>query len=318
MVTGFGLRSTRFRPQGVAWLIALFSATLGHAVGYTEMVAFGDSLTDMGNRSIVTNRPPAAYRETWVKRLAAPELLNIPAFKPSGTSFYCGGSNYAVGGAGTEFTAGMGSDRNRGHNLTAQVSKRYLNPAFNRDGVRKEALHVVVIGVNDIMLASITPEQILSQWSALENVGVSVARSTEGQVQALASAGVTHVLWGNVFDIAQSPSVTAKAKLFGGAVASTYLAALTKAAIAHNKEMDAAVARLEQANPALKIVKLDLFAKFADISRAPATYGFTDVTRGANDSRHLFSADGLHPTAQGHKVLAEYAFQVLSGAAAHP
>jgi phospholipase/lecithinase/hemolysin len=300
----------RMKTIFAALLLAL--STLGHAANYAELVAFGDSLTDMGNRSVAPNKPDMQFRETWVAQLAKPAMLNVLGFKPSGMSFYYGGTNYAVGGSTTEYTAKMGSDRNRGQNLTQQVSKRYLNPAFNTDGVKKDALHVIVIGTNDLMLASISPEQIFSQWADLEKVGAAVAQSTEGQIQALASAGVTHVLWGNVFNIAQSPSVIAKARLLGGAEAPTYFAALTKAAVAHNHEMDAAIVRLEKANPALKIIKLDLFSKFAEVATDPAKYGFTDVTSGANDGKHLFSADGLHPSPLGHHMLAAYAFEVLT------
>ncbi len=243
-------------------------------------------------------------------------MLNMPGFKPSGLTSYYGGSNYAVGGAGTEYTAKMGSERNRDQNLTQQVSKRYLNPAFNTDGVKKDALHIIVIGANDIMLASVGLDQIASRWAALDKVGVAVAQSTEGQIQMLASAGITRVVWGNVFNVAQAPSVTSKSKVLGGSLAPVYLAAVTNAAIAHNKEMDAAIARVEKANPSLKIIKLDLFSKFSEIAADPAKYGFTDVTTGANDNQHLFSADGLHPTPQGHKKLAEYAFGVLTNAVA--
>jgi len=297
-----------------AFLVAamLLLANLACAADYPGIVAFGDSLSDMGNRWITSSMDESKIRATWVKQLAGPTLLNIPGFKVSGMTSYLGGTNYAVGGAGTEYTAKMGSDRNRGQNLTQQVSRRYLNPAFNTDGVKKDALHVVVIGVNDLMLASIGMDQILSEWAGLDKVGVAVAQSTEGQIQALASVGVTHVLWGNVFNVAEAPSVATKAKSLGGTLAPTYLAALTSAAVAHNKEMDAAIERLEKANPALKIIKLDLHSKFAEVVANPAKFGFTDVTIGANDNQHLFSADGLHPTLQGHKMLAEYAFAVLS------
>ncbi len=291
-------------------------ASVGYAATYTELVAFGDSLSDMGNRGLAPNKPDVKFRQTWVAQLAGPAMLNIPAFKPSGITAYYGGTDYAVGGAGTEHTAKMGSSRNSGQNLTQQISKRYLNPAFNTDGLKKTALHVIVIGANDLMLASVAPEQLLAQWAELDKTGVSVARSTEGQIQALASAGVTRVLWGNVFDIAQTPSVVSKSSLMGASISAAYRTALTKAVIAHNAEMDAAIVRLEKANPALRIMKLDLFAELNDIVAAPSKYGFTDVTSGANDSGHLFSADGLHPTTQGHKVLAEYAFHILTASRA--
>ena len=112
------------------------------AADYAGIVAFGDSLSDMGNRWIHSNKPDLKFRQTWVAQLAGAAMLNSPGFKPSGISSYCGGCNYAVGGAGTEYTAKMGSDRNRGQDLTEQVSKRYLNPAFNTDGVRTDALRV--------------------------------------------------------------------------------------------------------------------------------------------------------------------------------
>jgi phospholipase/lecithinase/hemolysin len=117
---------------------------------FKEIVAFGDSLTDMGNRSVTKDNPQPKLRETWVKQLAGPTMLNIPDFKPSGHSFYNGGTNYAVGGATTEFSAQLGSDRNSRQHLTQQVSKRYLNPAFNTDGVKKDALHIILIGANDL------------------------------------------------------------------------------------------------------------------------------------------------------------------------
>ena len=293
-------------------------APLCRAASFTELVAFGDSLSDIGNRGLAPNKTNITFRQTWVAQLAGPSLLNIPDFKPSGMTAYYGGTDYAVGGAGTEYTAKSGSSRNSGQNLTQQVSKRYLNPTFNTQGVKTNALHVIVIGANDLMLASIAPEQILSLWAELDKTGASVAQSAEGQIQALASAGVAHVLWGNVFDVAQTPSVVSRSKLLGEAVSATYRAALTKAVLAHNREMDLAIERLEKANPALTIIKLDLFSTLADIVAAPSKYGFSDVTRGENDSRHLFSADGLHPTTQGHRVLAEYAFGLLTSAVARP
>ncbi len=294
----------------IAFFLLTFT-TLCAAADYTGIVAFGDSLTDMGNRWIKAGMDESKIRSTWVKQLAGPTLLNIPGFKVSGMTSYLGGTNYAVGGAGTEATAAMNTERNRGQHLTQQVSQRYLNPAFNTDGVKPDALHVIVIGANDVMLASIGIEQILSQWAGLEKAGVAVAQSTEGQIRALAEAGVKRVLWGNVFDIAQAPAVVKRAKIVS-TLAPTYLAAVTKAVRAHNAEMDAAIVRLEKAYPTLKITKLDLFAMFIDMAADPAKYGLTDVTTGANDSKHLFSADGLHPSSQGHKLLAEYAFAVLA------
>ncbi len=286
-------------------------ASLCHAADFTGLVAFGDSLSDMGNRWIKSEDMMSKTRATWVKVLAGPQMLNVPGFKVSGITTWLQGSNYAVGGAGTAVTAGTTFARNRGQDLTVQVSQRYLNPAFNRGGVLPDALHVVVIGANDIMLASIGMDQILSQWATLDKVGEAVAKSSEGQIDALAKAGAKTVLWGNVLDLAEAPSVQKRAAVLPS-LAPIYLAAVTKAVRAHNTEMDAACARLEKAHPTLKLVKLDLFQCFNEVAANPAKFGFTDVTTGANDDAHLFSADGLHPTPRGHRMLAEYAFRVLT------
>jgi phospholipase/lecithinase/hemolysin len=311
-------RRARNAKGGAFWrrlavLLFLGAAISGHASGYTGVVAFGDSLSDMGNRWLDPNKPDMAFRRTWVAQLAGPDMLNLPGFKPSGISAFYGGHNYAVGGAGTEYTAAQASERNRGQHLSQQVSRRYLNPAFNTDGVQKEALHVIVIGANDIMLASIGLDQIAAQWANLDQAGRGVARSVEGQIRALAAAGATRVLWGNVFDVAQAPSVVKRAR-WVGPLSATYLAAVTAAVRTHNAEMDDAIRRLRAECPALCIMKLDLFACFAAIAASPTTYGLEDVTTGANDSKHLFSADGLHPTQKGHRLLAEFAFNTLTGA----
>ena len=293
-----------------AFLLIAF-ASVCHAADFTGLVTFGDSLSDMGNRWIKSEDMMSKMRATWVKVLAGPQMLNVPGFKVSGITTWLHGSNYAVGGAGTAVTADTSFERNRGQDLTVQVSQRYLNPAFNTGGVLPDALHVVVIGANDIMLASIGADQILTQWATLDKTGEAVAKSTEGQIDALAKAGVKIVLWGNVFNIAQAPSVQKRAAILPS-LAPVYLAAVTKAVRAHNAEMDAAIARLQKAHPTLQIVKLDLYQCFNDVAAEPPKFGFTDVTTGANDDRHLFSADGLHPTPQGHRMLAEFAFHVLT------
>jgi phospholipase/lecithinase/hemolysin len=164
------------------------------------------------------------------------------------------------------------------------------------------------------MIQCIAPEQIAGRWAEFEKVGVEVARSVEGQIQALASAGVKHILWGNLFDVARTPSMTARIKLLAGEQAPTITAALGKAALAHNTEMDAAIDRLKKAHPALHIIKLDLDTRLTEVAANPEKYGFSDFAKGANASRHLFSADGLHLTTQGHRMLAQYAFEVLTTA----
>ncbi|HVJ45195.1 MAG TPA: SGNH/GDSL hydrolase family protein [Luteolibacter sp.] len=298
--------------KSIAALVFLALSSLSHA-NFKEIVTFGDSLTDMGNRSVSPEKKDVKFRQTWVAQLAGPKMLDIPDFKPSGiNNFYNGGTNYAVGGSTTGYAAYKGRDANKGQNLTVQISKRYLNPGFNTGGVRKEALHIIRIGTNDIMALSIQPEQIASAWAKLDQEAVKVAKDVEGQIQALATGGVKYVMWGNLSDGSKFPSVINKVTLLGGESAPVALKAISNASIAFNKEMDGAIERLQKANPELRIIKLDMDAKFNEIAADPGKFGFESVTVGANDDKHLFSADGLHPTNAGHKVLAEFAYQVIS------
>ncbi|WP_009961336.1 hypothetical protein [Verrucomicrobium spinosum] len=56
-----------------------------------EVVAFGDSLTDMGNRMVETRKPDLKFKLDWVAQLAGPSMLNAAEIKPSGMSFFYGG-----------------------------------------------------------------------------------------------------------------------------------------------------------------------------------------------------------------------------------
>jgi len=299
--------------KSVITSLLLSLASLCPAAGFKELVTFGDSLTDMGNRSVGPDKTNVKFRPTWVAQLAGPSMLNIPDFKPSGmNTFYFGGTNYAVGGSTSGYAADKGRDANKGQNLTVQISKRYLNPQFNKDGVKKDALHIVRIGTNDLMALAIQPQQIGTNWATLDQEAVKVVKDIEGQIQALATAGAKYVMWGNLSDGSKFPSVLTKVSILGVDMAPIALNAISTASKAFNTEMDAAITRLQAANPALKIIKLDMDARFNEIAADPTKFGFVDVTSGANDSKHLFSADGLHPTPAGHKNLAEFAFRVIS------
>lgn len=295
-------------------LIVVGFVPLLNAASFTELVVFGDSLSDMGNRSLKPEQRDIKFRTTWVTLLAGPKMLNVSEFKPSGMTFFYGGTNYAVGGASTDYTADLASERNRGHHLTQQISKRYLNPQFNSAGVKPEALHVVRIGGNDLLQSLATPSQFLLRWSRLPKVGVEVAKSVERQIDALARAGVKYVAWSNLNDMSQVPSVITRAQSHGGSSAPTILSALAKATLAHNREMDAAILRLEAAHPHLKIIKLDSFSHFAELLSEPAKHGLDGVASATKPGTLLFSSDGLHPSAKGHQLIAEHAFAAISRA----
>src|ERR1700680_881799 len=92
------------------WMLSILAAALllGLATGplradpITQIVVFGDSLSDVGNVFAATGKPPPPYYQghysngpIWVERLAAD--LGLPAPTPS----LVGGTDYAFGGAET-------------------------------------------------------------------------------------------------------------------------------------------------------------------------------------------------------------------------
>ncbi len=300
---------------------------------FTEIVAFGDSLSDNGN--FAPYPPPfpgsSAYpKQTWVKQLAG--RLKIKSFNPTGTGRTAAGTNYAFGGAATKYTVDKGFgygppfDQN---NLTAQISGHYLKPAYNPAGVRtgNDVLHTITIGGNDIIASSAQATQILSGWSTLDAIAVNVAKSVEGQIVVLAKAGVKEVLWMNLPDFSTAPYANSIADTFGE-LGDNYLIRLHNAVVAHNDEMDRAILRI-RARPdcqRLKILKLDIYSNLVKVQANPAAYGFKNMRDkltaipylglgGGNPAGKVdeyFFIDELHPTFKAHSLIADEAFRMLA------
>lgn len=299
----------------------------------TEIVAFGDSLSDNGNFSPYPPPFPGttAYpKQTWVKQLAG--KLNIKVFEPTGNGPAPAGTNYAFGGAATKYSVdkgyGYGAPFNQ-HNLTAQISGHYLNRTYNTAGARTGAdvLHTITIGGNDLLGASGQPAMFMAGWDGLDAIAVNVAKSVEGQILALGKAGVKQVLWVSLPDYSTTPFAKFVAEKFGD-LAPLYLTALQSAAVAYNDEMDKAIVRLK-ANPAcagLKIVKFDTWASMKKVQADPAAYGFKNITDkltaipylklgGGNPDGKVdeyFFLDEIHPTFKAHGLLADEALKALS------
>ncbi|HCE46952.1 MAG TPA: hypothetical protein DET40_25680 [Lentisphaeria bacterium] len=280
---------------------------------YTEIVAFGDSTSDVGNSFSIPDKIPypSAYPlQAWVKQLAT--MYKIATFKASGNGTFAVGSDYAYSGTSTKYTSDKGWTWGDNkfilkRNLTDQISDRYLGP-FNKDGAKTgpEALHTVWTGLNDLVLAYNDKKQIKEKWSGLDQMSVEVARSVEGQIQALATAGVKNILWLNLPDPSKFPGIVSQ-KLAGG----SGLKALSDSSLAFNKEMDAAIDRLKKANPGLNLIKLDVAKRLGEILENPTAHGFKNVKSGGFTDGDLFFFDGIHLTPHGNHLLAKFAYDTL-------
>jgi phospholipase/lecithinase/hemolysin len=282
--------TTRFRRSVVRGLLAVLLVTPVAAPAFaspiTQIVAFGDSLSDTGNDLIAFGSPQPPYYQgrfsngpNWIDDLAA--KLGVPDPQPS----LAGGTNYAYGGAtATAINTGV-------PDLGQQV-QQYLttSPTANPN-----ALYTVLMGANDFF------------------GGVSDASGPANAVNAaltsLIGAGAKNILVSYLPPQGVTPLIQSE-----GPAAVSAIDALD---VAFNNDIAADVTALRSANPGVTISVVDLYASTNAILANPGAYGFTNTTDeginappGANLNQYLFW-DDVHPTAAGHALIADYAFAAL-------
>jgi phospholipase/lecithinase/hemolysin len=263
---------------------------------YTGLVAFGDSLTDTGNRYAATggtdpSSPPYdagrwSNGPLWVEHLAAG--LGLPAPTPSAQ----GGSDYAAADASTALT---GYAHNGSPNIGTQISD-YLSthPEVNGD-----ELFVIWGGTNDFGPHS-TPDTT-----------ATVANLT-AEITELAKAGAKQFLVPNLMPLGEVPAVSQT-----GAAARAKLDGL---ATQFNSQLATAEDGL-QASLGIKIHRLDVYSLVDQVIADPGGFGITNVTDQAksgedgdpgvvvpNPGQYLFW-DSIHPTETFQQLLGTQAIQ---------
>ena len=292
----------------VAWLagpVQLLAAT------YSDLIVFGDSLSDTGNiyrvtAGVIPNSPPYfdgrfTNGPNYVDDLAADLHLSS---KP----FLAGGDNYAFGGARTNFNSLAPSFDIRDQVRTYALATRHADP---------NALYIVFGGSNNLRdaidQATANPNNANAIATNTVQTAVSDLRSI---LNTLAGLGARNVLVPDAPNLGLVPEVLQK-----GAMASAFGTNLSQA---FNQQLNAML----DTETALKLYRLDTFGLFNSVISNPAGYGVTDVTSScysgdalnsifggsvcSSPNTHLFW-DGLHPTSTGHAILAQAAFSLLEG-----
>ncbi|QWP76695.1 autotransporter domain-containing protein [Lysobacter sp. K5869] len=293
----------------LAAALALAAAPALAGGPYSQTVFIGDSLSDSGHfrpALIQAVGPNGALigRFTTNPGLVWSEWL-ANYYGTNATSDNQGGTNYAVGGArtGVEGSGALGAIPS----LTNQVG-RYLASTGGR--ADPNALYTVWGGPNDLFaVAAGAPAQSTITNAVTAEIGV---------VAALQKAGAQYILVPNIPDLGSTPQFRA-----GGAAQS---AAGTQLATTYN---NALYAGLNSAG--LKVIPLDTFSLIREVVNNPAPFGITNVTgTGCNpqitatsvtcsplnyaspDAPNSYAfADGVHPSAKSHQILADYAISVL-------
>jgi phospholipase/lecithinase/hemolysin len=271
-------------------LTSVLAATLllGLATGplradpVTQMVVFGDSLSDVGNVFAATGSPPAPYYQghysngpIWVERLAS--KLGLPAPTPS----MLGGNDYAFGGAET----GTGLSPKGVPNVLTQING-YLGSHQPTGGT----LYVVWAGANNFFDGQTNP---------LVPVG-----DIGNAISTLAAKGAKQFLVPNYVNLASTP--------YGQSLPPAQqqvLAALTQG---YNMALAAELAQL-QTGLGVHIAQVDTYSKLQQVIANPGSYSFSNVTTSALDDGVLSGKgylfwDSVHPTTAGHAIIGDTAF----------
>ena len=296
-----------------ALALALAGSSVAQAQSFSDVVVFGDSLSDAGNVGFVDGNPatlPGSSFTTNPDSVYA-EIV-AQAFGYSGTYSLAGGSNYAFGGAcaranSGSFTCGLSPGS---FSLTTQLGG-YL--AGHGGAADPNALYMMWGGANDLFTAAATPA------TAQLNTGIAAATMV-GLIGTLQNAGANTIVVFNLPDLGLTPSN------FG----TPNQASASALSFVYNQTFNAGLANLGDG-----IVPINVFGLINEVVADPALYGYSNVTgtacvggsslacgptgdpnypfhyaSGTNTS-YLF-ADGVHPSGAAHAMLANVVLATLS------
>jgi len=304
------------RAKVVAVAAALVAAPWSLAFGssFTNIVAFGDSLSDPGNVSYlaqqlgVTNIPPSGYATRtvgsntvgyytnpqvgggpsglWVDQLAA--KLGVadpaPAFIPGS-----GGTNFSIGGAET---ANLNTNIYPGVPIPSMQTEVASFLTATLGHAPASSLYTFWGGSNDLVYGGVNP--------------VTAANNVMSEIQQVGAAGGKYFLWVDLPPLGDTPE---------GSV-SPFAAALNAASAAFDQQWSSDIATLNSGG--LTVIGVDAYSLFNQLASNPAKYGFTNVsnscttTAGCDPNTFLFW-DAEHPTTEANSCIASVAYNNLLG-----
>lgn len=266
---------------------------------FSELVVFGDSLSDVGNvkHSSFGLFPVSAYYQgRFSNGPVYAELLAASLELPPLTHSRSGGNNFAHGNAQT-----LGNADAFVLDVRAQV-----NQFLNERTVAADALYVVFAGANDLIAGQ-------------TDVNVPVGNLLF-DIGRLIAAGAQNVLVGNLPRLGLTPRYNGNASQ-----ANT----MNQRTDSFNSALDAALDSLEAMEPDVSLFRFDVAQLVSQAVATPAAYGFVNVTQPAapglefnsffyntnnivsNHNSYLFW-DDLHPTAAAHALLAQAALSAVT------
>jgi phospholipase/lecithinase/hemolysin len=307
---------------------------------FSALYAFGDSLSDAGNLSIITSAAgatepvsPPYFKEqygpisgnvfsngpTWVQNLSLG--LGLGTLAPS----MAAGTDFAYGGAETGSTPQNNGDlKFQAISLGAQLSQF-------QTGVPKPsatALYTLSIGSNDLLDILAAPGLTAQQQTTDLNAAVA---NEIAFVKQLVSAGAKNLLVLGIPDLGKTPDVSLGLVNGSNTPSAALTAEATQLASSYNAALVSQLATIA-AGSAVNVQVVDTFSLLNAAVADPGAYGLTNVTSpvwsgnftsagsgtltvtGAAAQDQFLYWDALHPTETGHQAIADLAEQQLSGA----
>jgi len=297
------------------------------APNFSQIVVFGDSLSDTGNvrdrtdsksggtvhypsntfnysdgrftNSSDTDPSSKVFVGVWHEQLAR-TFLNIPV----STFSLGGGMNYAFGGAttknGTHDETVVSTPFFGDVTITIDDMGRQMDDYLAGHVIDPNALYVVWGGGNDLL-----------KDDTAASVTAAAARAT-ALFNRLANAGAKYIMVPNVPPLGVAPGLTGD---------SARMKSLSAAAANYRLELSADLAASlsmlasQGIRPALYPV--DAWTNTIRVLSYPAKYGFTDTSHSAQGNSNVSPDtflfwDGLHPTTAGHYQTAKGAHDALT------
>ncbi|MFQ4142359.1 autotransporter domain-containing protein [Chlorogloeopsis sp. ULAP02] len=264
---------------------------------YNQLFTFGDSLSDNGNLFRLTGgifplSPPYfqgrfSNGPVWVEILGSDLKIDTNAT-----------NNFAIGGS----TSGNTNALSETLKIPLPSLPDQLDNFTSTPGnPSSDALFILWAGANDYLIQP-TERRATDTQVVVNNLSNAVA--------TLINKGARNIIVPNLPDLGKTP----QERLEKTASTTT---ALTNS---HNNNLNLALQQIVK-NRNVNIIPLDVNALFNEILAEPAKYGYTNVTERcfnqalgtlcSNPDQYLFW-DGIHPTARGHQLIAEYTVAVLN------
>ncbi|HEY0102793.1 MAG TPA: autotransporter domain-containing protein [Brevundimonas sp.] len=296
------LRGAALAALSVAAAGAMASAA--NAQTYNRLVVFGDSLSDNGNLYAATGNTtptsPPYFQGRYSNGPVFTELLGFNAGRSAAGAPRTGSINYAYGGARTDSSAFPPGMRNQ-----------LLQYTSGGGTFSSTDLVSVLGGANNIFQAfpGAAANPATAQ-STMQAVAVSAASDINFIVNSIAGAGAGTVMVSNLPSLALTPQFSAS----NPAVGAQGSALADFATTTFNSALLSGLTTVAANRPNTNVILVDLYKIGATLAANPGAFGLTNVTAPcfngatvcATPDTYLYW-DGVHPTAAGHKLLAQLA-----------